>query len=182
MAHQKYDSFNNVSGGRLFLNKELLPRFAYQTPDGARVLFVGVHKYWDYECFFNNPGKLCKYETLDKHPGGGDQPAPTYNMSIENCPKIKDETFDRIIMIGCYEYIDKKKETFSEINRMLKPGGRALFSIPGKGYYPDENRAITPKDAWEKVKPLRILEMYVTYESDKKPTSVHLIVEKGVDK
>lgn len=179
MAHQKYENFNQVTGGRLFLNKELLPRFAYSTPDGAKVLFVGVHMYWDYECFFNNPGKLCVYETLDKHPGGGKQPVPTYNLNIENCEGIEDNTYDRIIMIGCYEFIDRKKEAFSEINRILKPGGRALISVPGKGYYPDENRAMNPEDTWEKVMPLRIREMYVTYESNEKPTSIHIVAEKG---
>jgi SAM-dependent methyltransferase len=179
MAHQKYENFGQVTGGRLFLNKELLPRFAYSTPDGAKILFVGVHMYWDYECFFNNPGKLCIYETLDKHPGGGKQPKPTYNMSIEGCPEIKDDTFDRVIMIGVYEFIDRKPEAFSEINRILKPGGRALLSVPGRGYYPDDNRAMDPWQAWEKVKPLRVLEVYTTYENEPEPTSIQIIVEKG---
>jgi len=174
-----YTNFNNVSKGRIFLNKELLPRFAYGCPDGSEILFVGCHPYWDYSPFFNHPGKLCNYRTLDKHPGGGNQPKPDFNLSIEDCHTIEDNTFDGIIMIGVYEFLDHPEKAFSEINRILKPGGRALISVPGKGYYPDGKRSVHPWQVWEKFSPLTIQEVYVTHEKGKEPTAIHVICQKG---
>lgn len=150
--HQKYKSFGNVTGGRLFINKYLLPRLANEIVDGSKVLFVGVHKYWDYSCLFNNPGKLCVFETLDKHPGAGDQPKPTYNASIEDCKEtIPDESYDLVIMIGVYEFLDHKKEAFSEINRILRPGGKAMLSLPGSGYYPNSNNSVEPHEVFDEL-------------------------------
>lgn len=172
------DMTNPPGTGRTFLNTKLLPRLADELGDSSRVLFVGVHKRWDYKPLFHNPKNLCRFETLDKLPGGGDQPVPDYHMSIENCEGIKDNTFDLIVMIGVYEFLDHKEDAFSEINRILKPGGRAMISVPGKGYYPDNNRALDPWDAWWKMKPLRILEMYITFERAEAPTAIHVLAEK----
>jgi len=178
-----YTSMDGVSEGRVFLNRELVPRFANRFKDGDKILFVGCHPYWDYSPFFNNPGKLCNYRTLDKHPGGGNQPVPDFNLSIEDCHTIEDNWFDGIIMIGVYEYLDHPEKAFSEINRILKPDGKALISVPGKGYYTDENRSINPWEVWEKFCPLIILEVYVIYEKDNQPpTSISVIAKKGVAK
>lgn len=184
IKHQKYKDFGNVGEGRLFLNKELLPRYANKFKDGSDILFVGVHKYWDYACYFNNPGKLCNYQTLDYQLANEriEQPAPDIHANIESCDQIQDKSFDGIIMIGVYESLHNKPQTFANINRLLKDGGTALISIPGKGYTPyqevDEN-SIYPHDAWKTVFPLIPTEIYMNFENNK-VSAVHIICKKGV--
>lgn len=181
MNHQLYKNFGNVSLGRLFVNQELLPRVIKRLPDVGTALNVGVHKYWDYGCLFNNPSKLIDYKTMDTLPGGGDQPVPDYNMSIENCDEIPDNSFDCIVMIGVYEYLDHKDKAFSQIYRMLKPGGIAVLTMVGEGYDSAPNNHIKPENAFEQLKPLRVDEIYCTYEQkDKPPTAVHAVCSKQV--
>lgn len=181
MNHQMYKDFSNVSLGRLFINKELLPRVVAKLPDVGTVLSVGVHKYWDYSCAFNNPAKLLDYKTMDTHPGGGDQPVPDFNMSIENCDAIPDNSFDCILMIGVYEYLDHKAQAFAHIYRMLKPGGVAVLTMVGEGYDSQPNNHIKPENCWRDLLPLRVDEVYTTYEQKgKPPTAVHAVCTKVV--
>jgi len=178
MNHQAYKDFNNVSEGRRFLNQELLWRLAEMLPrQGASVLNVGVHKYWDYACIFNNPGRLCDYKQMDTHPGGGDQPAPDFNMSIETCDAIPNDSFDAIVMIGVFEYLDHSDMAFNQIHRMLKPGGIALLAMTGKGEY-DDSRGMGQEEVYERVKPLRVLENYSIFEGAEKPKSQIVICKK----
>lgn len=182
---QAYKDFGNVSAGRLFVNKELLPRIIAKLPDIGSVLFVGEHRYWCYQSFFNNPAKLMDFKSIDIHPGSGKigdenyYPTPDYNMSIETCDGIPDDSFDCIVMIGVYEYLDHKKEAFAQIYRMLKPGGIAVMSIVGEGYDPAPNNHIKPENVWNDLLPLRVDEVYTTYEQkDKPPTAVHVVAKK----
>ena len=184
--HQAYKNFGNVSLGRLFINKELLPRIIHRIPDTADVLFVGCHKYWDYSCLFNNPAKLCNFKTLDTNPGTGNPgedgyyPTPDYNLSIETCDEIPDNSFDCIVMIGVYEYLNNKKQTFDQIYRMLKPGGIGVFTCVGEGYDPRPDNHLNPLLAWEQMGKLRIEEMHLTYEKqDAPPTAVHVVARKA---
>lgn len=173
---QKYKDFSNVSKGRLFLNKELLPRWAFRCADGSDILFVGVHKYWDYSSFWNNPAKLCNFFTMDTHPGGGDQPAPDYNMSIETCDALESNRFQQVVMIGVFEYLDHPELAYEQIKRILKPGGVAIIAFTGKGEYPD-NRGMDKKEVYDLL-PLRILEEYCLYEGTGEPNSVVVVAEK----
>ena len=187
MQHQAYKDFGNVSLGRLIINKELLPRIIAKLPDVGTALSVGVHKYWDYSCMFNNPAKLIKHETLDTYPGTGKPgdenyyPAPDYNMSIETCDAIPDNSFDCIVMIGVYEYLDHKAQAFAQINRMLKPDGIAVLTMVGEGYDSQPNNHIKPENCWKDLLPLRVNEVYTTYEQvGKPPTAVHAVCTKQV--
>lgn len=177
---QDHKKLGSISNGRMFLNRELLPRLISRLPyEGARVLFVGVHKYWDYSALFDNPGQLCEFETIDTHPGGGDQPAPTHNTSIESCDSLPSDYYDMIVMIGVYEDLKHKQEAFNQIYRMLKPKGIAEISVPGSGYLSEEDRFMEPWQVWDKCKPLRVTEVYVTYERDDQPPSaVHIVATK----
>lgn len=177
MKYQQYKDFNNVSKGRIFLNKELLPKWAYRCPDGSDVLFVGVHKYWNYQPYWDNPGKLCNYYTMDTHPGSGDQPSPDYNMSIESCDSLASDRFQQIIMIGVFEYLDHFDQAVKQIHRMLKTGGVFILAATGKGEYPD-NRGMDKQEVYDRVKPLRILEHYDIYEGKDEPNSVVVVAEK----
>ena len=175
---QQYKNFGNVSKGRLFLNKELLPRWAMKCPDGSDILFVGEHKYWCYHSLFNNPAKLCNFFTLDTHPGGGDQPVPDYNMSIETCDALESDRFTMVIMIGVFEYLDHFSDmAVPQINRILKKGGVAIFAMTGKGEY-DDNRGMADFDVYDRLKPLRVIENYSIYENSDKPNSVVAVAEK----
>lgn len=178
MKLQQYKDFNNVSKGRLFLNQELLPKWAFRCPDGSDVLFVGVHKYWNYQPFWDNPAKLCNFYTIDTHPGGGDQPAPDYNMSIESCSELEGDRFQQVIMIGVFEYLDHFDDmAMPQIVRILKKGGQAIFAFTGKGEY-DDNRGMALEDVASRLSPLEIKEIYLTYEGKEKPNSVMVVAEK----
>lgn len=168
----------NKGSGRHYLNIELIPRFAETFEDGAEIIFVGVHPLWDYSPFFNNPRKICHYRTLDNNPNT--QPPPDIVASIEECPSIETESIDGIIMIGVYEYLNRKAEAFAEINRVLKPTGRAVIAVPGRGYYPDKNRSVDLWEVWDRMMPMRVREVYTFYEGSLQPTSIIVVAEKGV--
>lgn len=164
--YQAYKDFNNVTGGRLFLNKTLLPRYAFSCPDGSDILFVGSHKYWSYQALWDNPAKLCNFYTIDTHPGSetddpsveGFYPKPDYNMSIETCDELESDRFQQIIMIGVYEYLDNfDSKAVPQIHRMLKKGGYAIFGFTGKGEYND-SRGMGESEVYERLKPLRVIE------------------------
>jgi len=183
MRTQSYKDFSNVSKGRLFLNKSLLLRLAFSCPDGSDILFVGVHKYWDYQSLWNNPAKLCNFYTIDKYPGHNNPekedyyPAPDYCMSIEDCDDIESDRFQQIIMIGVFEYLDHPEKAFAQIHRMLKVGGIAIFAFTGKSEYNDQ-RGMDESEVIERLKPLRVTEIYLTYEGKEKPNSVMCVAEK----
>lgn len=177
MKYQAYKDFNNVSKGRLFINKELLPKWSYRCPDGSDVLFVGVHKYWNYQSFYDSPAKLCNFFTMDTHPGSDDQPEPDYNMSIESCNDLESDRFQQVVMIGVFEYLDHFDEAVKQINRILKVGGQAIFAFTAKGEYPD-SRGMDKQEVYDRLKPLRILEQYNIYENKEEPNSVVVVAEK----
>lgn len=186
---QGYKDFNNVSKGRMFLNKVLLPRYAFSCPDGSDILFVGSHRYWDYASFWNNPAKLCNFYTIDIHPGSGETPAdenyypkPDYNMNIETCDELESNRFQQIIMIGVFEYLDHfSDKAVPQIQRMLKPGGLAIFAFTAKGEYPD-NRGMGEEEVYERVKPLKVMETHSVYdkETNEKPNSLIVVAKKVV--
>lgn len=174
IRRQAYKDWNNVSKGRIFMNKSLLPRMAFSCPDGSDVLFVGTHKYWDYASLWNNAAKLCNFYTLDTHPGSetedineeGFYPKPDYNMSIETCDELESNRFQQIIMIGVFEYLDHfDDKALGQITRMLKKGGKAIFAFTGKGDYND-NRGMGADEVVERLKPLQVEEVHLTYEKD----------------
>lgn len=171
----KIDDNNKSSEGRVFINRELLPKLASTLKDGDRVLFVGTDSTWDYKSLFFNPSLLCEFITMDI----AERFNPDIVGDISNCPQIEDNIFNLVILVGVYEYVVNKEGMFKEINRILKPDGKALLSIPGRGYYPEEKNSIEPWEAWDKVKPLLIKEVYVVGERNGlRPSSVHLIVNK----
>jgi SAM-dependent methyltransferase len=178
MKYQQYNDFNNVSKGRLFLNKTLLPKYAFSCPDGSDILFVGCHKYWNYQSLWDNPAKLCNFFTLDKNPGGDDYPIPDYNMSIESCDTLESNRFQQVIMIGVFEYLDHSDKAFEQIHRILKPGGVAIFAFTGKSEY-DDSRGMDKAEVFERLKPLRIIEEYLIYDKKEgEPNSVIVVAEK----
>lgn len=168
---------HKTTRGRFFINTKLLPKLASHLKDEDRVLFVGTDTGWDYKSLFFNPSKLCEFVTLDLKEGDiiGD---------ISDCPQIEDASFDLVILIGVYEFVnnDRKPMMFNEINRILKPTGKALLSLPGKGYYESPDNHVTVTNVAEKIRPLKIEELYVIEDRiDLDPTSIHVVaVRKDV--
>jgi SAM-dependent methyltransferase len=157
--------------GRFFINTKLLPYLASHLKDGNRVLFVGTDTGWDYKSLFFNPSRLCEFVTLDLKDGDiiGD---------ISDCPQIEDASFDLVVLIGVYEFVnnDRKPLMFKEINRILKPNGKVLLSLPGKGYYESPDNHVTIANVAEKIQPLKIEELYVIEDRvDLDPTSIHVV-------
>lgn len=174
---QQYKDFGNVSKGRIFLNKELLPKWAFRCPDGSDVLFVGCHAYWNYQPFWDNPAKLCNFYTIDINPGSDNYPIPDYNMSIESCSELQGDRFQQVVMIGVFEYLDHFEKAVEQIRRILKVGGVAIFAFTGKGEYSD-SRGMDKQEVYDRLKPLRILEEYSIYEDKDEPNSVVVVAEK----
>lgn len=123
-----------MSPARNHLNTKIIPNFA-QIVKG-KTLFVGVDSKWDYRTLFQ------EYVTLDIDPGK----KPDIVGDIVSCPQIQDNSFDAVILIGVYEYVAEKERMFSEIWRILKPGGKVLASLPAKMYYQEDHKHFDFKD------------------------------------
>jgi len=169
----KVGDLESTTQGRHYLNTWLIPRVAGLLKNGDRVLFVGTDTSWDYKPFFWNPGKQCLYETLDKNPSLG----PDIVADIQECPQISDNIYTLVILIGMYEYLDKKKEAFQEINRMLVKDGYLLVAFPGKGHFSD-HRGINPQETYDILKDFRILETYCIYQGREEPSSICVLCQK----
>lgn len=172
----KIGDIAGTSEGRKWLHLELFPRLVKKLKEGDRVLFVGTDSSWDYKNFFWNPGLLCDFKTMDIN----ESLKPDIVSSIEECPMIETDSCDFVILIGVYEFVNRKADMFKEISRILKPEGFALLSLPGRGYYPNENNSLEPWDVFDKIKPLLVKEMYVVGEKPggARPTSMHIIATK----
>jgi len=171
----KIGDIRSTTEGRRLINTILLPRLAEGLAEGDTVLFVGTETNWDYKPLFFNPKLLCDYKTLDI----AERFNPDIVGSIEECPMIPDSSQNLVVLIGVYEFVNRKTEMFKEIARILKPEGRALLSLPGIGYYKSPDNAVEPWEVFEKIKPLFAKEMYIIGErADARPTSVHVVASK----
>ena len=171
----KVGDIHSTSEGRKFINTVLIPRLTERLVEGDSVLFVGTETNWDYKPFFFNPSLLCDYKTLDI----SERFNPDIVGSIEECPLIPDNSINFLVLIGVYEFVNRKAEMFKEIFRILKPNGFALLSLPGIGYYKSPDNAVEPWEVFEKIKPLFAKEVYIIGErSDARPTSIHVVATK----
>ena len=123
-----------MSPARKDVNQAIF-EFSKEIRPGSKILFVGVDPVWNYKFQFDH----CVYETLDiktsRH--------PDILGDIQNCPQIKDKTYDAIIMTGVYEYLDKPYIAIEEIYRVLKDKGKLLICMPGIAYYGDKRPTVT---------------------------------------
>ena len=164
-----------TSEGRLFINTKLIPSLLPGLKEGDNVLFVGTDSAWDYKNLFFNPSKLCNFETMDIN----SNLKPDIVGDIANCPQVESGRYDLILLIGVYEFVNDKPAMFAEINRLLKPDGLAMLSLPGRGFYDSPNNSIEPSEVFDAIKPLLVNELHVIGEStDRRPTSIHVVARK----
>jgi len=62
---------------------------------------------------------------------------PLVTASITNIP-LKNEVFDSIICSEVLEHIPDVRQALSELNRVLKKGGRLVITVPGYAYLVDK--------------------------------------------
>jgi SAM-dependent methyltransferase len=144
---------------------QIIPEFAKVV--GERVLFVGVHPRIDYSSYFKD------FETMDINP----KMEPDIVGDIQNCPQIRDKTYNAVVMIGVYEYLERPFFAFKEISRILKIEGKALICLPGPAYYVDKP-TVLPTIAPIVIRPLLMESIEVTYYRTDEPYYLHIIARK----
>jgi len=171
----KVGDLRTTSEGRFFINTKLIPKLITFLKEGDRVLFVGTDSAWDYKSLFFNPSTLCNFETMDVN----SNLKPDIVGDIANCPQVESGSYDLVLLIGVYEFVNDKPAMFREIDRILKPQGRALLALPGRGFYDSPNNSVEPKEVFEAITPLFAREVYVLGEArERKPTSIMVVATK----
>ncbi len=87
-----------------------------------------ANKGYIHEAFCHLPGYICS-EYFEGIPNGQMESNGCYCVDLCNIP-FQSESFDLIISEHVFEHVPDAKAAFSEIARVLKPGGVHLFSIP----------------------------------------------------
>lgn len=113
----------NVSRIRL---EEETEDFAYTVPEGSLVLDAGCgdqpYRYWFAHC---------RYESADfaQVPGAPYAKQITYVGDLNNIA-CESNRFDFILLHQVLEHVPYPYEVLSELYRVLKPGGKLLYSAP----------------------------------------------------
>lgn len=124
------------SKGRAVLHSEVIPKFASFFHNGDRIVEVGKHIFWDYKPFFFNAQVMCKFMSIDMSPGLKDQQtqAPlNYKLDDITASKLDSDSVEGFLFIGMHDNVSNPEKAYSEIYRILKPGGRILVAFPGSG-------------------------------------------------
>src|SRR3989344_5649087 len=104
---------------------------AKKVPAGSKVLDVGAG-----ECLYKPYFKKCKYITQDF----SQTPNMTYGKidivsDITNIP-LRSNQFDVVLCSEVFEHIPYPENALKEIVRLMKPGGKLIFSAPlGSGQH-----------------------------------------------
>lgn len=103
--------------------------------EGIKLLHVSPETIY-YKRFKKIPG--VRYTAGDKFvlQFGSTYPADTVYLDITNMPEYAENTFDFIFCSHVLEYIKEDRQSLRELYRVLKPGGKAIISIPiNHGHY-----------------------------------------------
>lgn len=140
----------------------------------GKTLFVGVNYQWEkhYRNFFPDMVTMDIRKNVIE---------PDVYGSITNCPEIKDDTYDVIIMVGIWELLEdergEEKATW-EIWRILKPGGILIFGFPGLGFHLNVHKYTL--EAFMKIieSDFSILEVRPIYHKHAEPTYILGVAKK----
>lgn len=114
------NSFNS-SRYRLWQENE---RFAAAIPAGSLVLDAGAGSAPYASLFAHTKYETADFERVDK------RYAPsTYVCDLRAIP-VENERFDYIVFNQVMEHLPEPKEVLRELLRVLKPGGRMIYSAP----------------------------------------------------
>lgn len=76
--------------------------------------------------------KTNKYKTADFFAEGYSYDHIDYNIDISDMPSIQNESFDCVIACDVLEHVPDHISAMKEVNRVLKPGGYCIFTVPQK--------------------------------------------------
>jgi SAM-dependent methyltransferase len=95
-------------------------------PDGARVLDAGAGQR-PFAKFFSRQ----KYESCDM-PGGFYEQRHDFECFLHEIPQAEN-SYDAVVLTQVLEHVPDPLAVLRELNRVLKPGGKLLLSLPLNG-------------------------------------------------
>ena len=111
----------NSSRERLYLENAA---FAASIPAGALVLDAGAGSA-PYKPLFAH----ARYESADFEKVNKPYASQTYTCDLSAIP-VEEDRFDAIIFNQVMEHLPEPAEVLTELHRVLKPGGRMIYSAP----------------------------------------------------
>lgn len=118
--------------GRYYIDQFLA---RYRLECSGRFLEFGDPRYRD---LFPRSA-IGQYDVLNIEPG----PGVTVVGDIQSCPQIADNSYDVIVCTQVLEHVPNPFRAAAELQRILKPGGRLLLTVPAA--YPYH---AVPRDYW----------------------------------
>lgn len=115
--------FKSINPSRVRL-REVNSEFAASVPSGSVVLDAGAGKA-PYRDLFQH----AQYETADFEQVDKEYAPSTYVCDLAAIP-VEDARFDYILFNQVMEHLPEPKTALAELFRVLKPGGKLLYSAP----------------------------------------------------
>jgi SAM-dependent methyltransferase len=98
--------------------------FAKSVPPGSLVLDAGAGKAPYRPLFQHARYESCDFEKVDK-----EYARSTYVCDLTKIP-VEDSRFDYVVFNQVMEHLPEPKAALLELNRVLKPGGKMIYSAP----------------------------------------------------
>lgn len=118
-----FDRWLGFNSSRVRLWQEI-ESFALMVPDGALVLDAGAGEA-PYKSLFSH----ARYESADFEQVDKPYARSTYVCDLKSIP-VADERFDYIVFNQVMEHLPEPKEALKELNRVLRPGGKIIYTGP----------------------------------------------------
>ena len=141
--------FGKYYAGRKFSRGQYEDLIAEHVLPGGRLLDAGCGRHLEFSREFSSIMQVTGID-LEKHLDTQNQMSPfAVRGDLEALP-FPPETFDLVISRSVVEHLQKPFEVFLEFHRVLKPGGKVIFSTPNRYDYVSFVASVTPY-AWHRV-------------------------------